>query len=76
MDAIVNAANPLLTTGKGVSGAIHSAAGPQLAEECHTIGGCAVGHAVITGGYNLPCKRILHTVGPHGRDPNKVELLR
>jgi hypothetical protein len=76
VDAIVNAANPLLTTGKGANGAIHSAAGPQLADDCKTIGGCATGHAVITGGYNLPCKKVLHTVGPHGHDPNRVELLR
>lgn len=77
VDAIVNAANDRLAPGGGVCGAIHRAAGARLADACAAIGACPTGEAVVTDGFDLPARFVVHAVGPvwHGGSAGETELL-
>ena len=75
-DAIVNAANSQLVLGAGVAGAIRTKGGPAIQEECHAIGHCPVGGAVITGGGNLKARHVIHAVGPRQGEGNEEEKLK
>ena len=77
VEAVVNAANAALMPGSGVAGAIHRAAGPDLAEECRPLAPIAPGEAVITGAHLLPNQHVIHCLGPvYGRDQPSAKLLR
>ncbi|MDR2154290.1 MAG: macro domain-containing protein [Burkholderiaceae bacterium] len=73
-DAIVNVDNDILLGGDGVDSSIHNAAGPLLLAECHALGGCAVGDAIVTSGYLLPARWVIHTAVPEWRDGTQGEM--